>query len=85
VKARNRTKKYFHTLHPSTGPYTIFRKPLLAHTYHPLLAERKRKNPDAALTGGTCLSVDNLIYVELIFNTFLINRNNKFDHSILYY
>jgi len=37
----------------------------------------KRKNPDAALAGGTGLSADILIKVELRFNTVLTNSNNK--------
>ena len=68
-----------------TGPYLNFPETVMAHTYCLLLAERKRKNPDAALAGGIGLSVDVLFYVELIFNTFLINRNNKSDYSQSYY
>ncbi len=45
----------------------------------------KTGNPDTTLTGGTGLFIDVVSYVKLVFNIFLINRNNKLDRGLLYY
>lgn len=50
---------------------------MFSHLLFPSGGTENGKN-SAALTGGIDLSVDTSFEVKLVFNTFLINSNNKY-------